>query len=391
MTDTSLRQTPRLSFSQACSGRLEQHALTAPLASGTPADAVARMCGAHAQVMTAAEWSIGLRLAGSRKEDIQAALWTERSLVKTFGPRGTVHMLPAADLPQWTAALTALSRRPASLANTFLTPDQADEVIAAIGAAVPAAELTVDELGQAVIAQCGPWAGDPVIPAFNGMWPRWRQALSLAGARGVLCFGPGRDRNVTYTSPRTWLPGFQPAVPGGAALEWLVTQYLTAYGPATPKQFGQWLGAPRPWAADLFGSLAGRLREVELEGTTAWLPGENPIPTVDADGVRLLPYFDPYVVGCHPRPSLFPGVAAERGLNRTGQAGTKPVVLIDGLVGGLWHQQRSGRSIAITVEAFGQLTLGQQTELAAEAARLGEFFSCACTMTLGSVTARSHL
>lgn len=97
------------------------------------------------------------------------------------------------------------------------------------------------------------------------------------------------------------------------------------------------------------------------------------------------------MVGCHPRPSLFRGVAAERALNRTGQAGTKPVVLIDGLVGGLWHQRRSGRSIVITVEAFGKLTPGQQTELAGEAARLGEFFGCACTMTLGPVTARSHL
>ena len=292
MTDTGPRQTPRLSFSQACSGRLAQHALTTPLASGTPADAVARMCGAHAQVMTAAEWSIGLRLAGSRRR--HPGCTVDRAQPRQ-DIRATRHSscAAAADLPQWTAALTALSWRPASLANTFLTPDQADEVIAAIGVAVRAAELTLDELGQAVIAQCGPWAGDPVIPAFNGMWPRWRQALSLAGARGALCFGPGRGRNVTYTSPRTWLPGFQPAVPGGAALEWLVTQYLTAYGPATPKQLGQWLGAPRPWAAELFGSVAGRLRKVELEGTTAWLPAQNPIPIDDAGGVRLLPYFDP--------------------------------------------------------------------------------------------------
>src|SRR2546430_11134802 len=32
----------------------------------------------------------------------QHALWQDRSLVKTFGPRGTVHLLPAADLPMWT-------------------------------------------------------------------------------------------------------------------------------------------------------------------------------------------------------------------------------------------------------------------------------------------------
>jgi len=109
------------------------------------------------------------------------------------------------------------------------------------------------------------------------------------------------------------------------------------------------------------------------------------------EGVRLLPYFDPYVVGCHPRPQLFPGEAAERGLNRTGQAGTKQVLLVDGLVAGLWHQRRTGQTITLTVEPFGELSPAQHTELAVQAARLGEFFGCAHRMTLGPVTARSHL
>ena len=43
-------------------------------------------------------------------------------------------------------------------------------------------------------------------------------------------------------------------------------------------------------------------------------------------GVRLLPYFDAYTVGCHPREQLFPGLAAQRALSR-GQAGNVPVLL----------------------------------------------------------------
>jgi hypothetical protein len=35
------------------------------------------MCGAHAQVLSAAELSIGLRIAGITRTDIQEALWTE--------------------------------------------------------------------------------------------------------------------------------------------------------------------------------------------------------------------------------------------------------------------------------------------------------------------------
>src|SRR6266704_1985232 len=67
-----------------------------------------QLCGAHAQVLSAAEFSIGRRIAGATRADVQRALWQERSLVKTFGPRGTIHLLPTADLPLWTGALSAL-------------------------------------------------------------------------------------------------------------------------------------------------------------------------------------------------------------------------------------------------------------------------------------------
>ena len=73
-----------------------------------PAGVASVLCGAHAQVLSAAELSIGRRIAGATRTDVRRALWQERTLVKTFGPRGTVHLLSAADLPVWTGALSAL-------------------------------------------------------------------------------------------------------------------------------------------------------------------------------------------------------------------------------------------------------------------------------------------
>jgi hypothetical protein len=133
---------PRLPWAGVCARRLERQSLTAPRAVGSPADVTAAMCGAHAQVLTAAGWSIGLRLDGVTQDDVRAALWSERSLVKTFGPRGTVHLLPAGDLPLWTAALSAVPVTFPAVAGVRLAPEQAEAVIAAIGDALLGAELT---------------------------------------------------------------------------------------------------------------------------------------------------------------------------------------------------------------------------------------------------------
>ncbi|MER5420073.1 winged helix DNA-binding domain-containing protein [Streptosporangium roseum] len=387
ITPTS-RET-HLSWSEVRARRLERHALSAPSRDARPADVVAAMCGAHAQVLSAAELSIGLRISGLTRADVRQALWSERGLVKTFGPRGTVHLLPARDLPMWTGALSALPSFGSPTKNARMTPEQTDEVVAAIADALRDAEMTADELSEAVISATGPWAGDLVMPAFQGMWPRWRQALSTAANRGALCFGPNRGRKTTYTSPQRWLPGFRPADQAGA-LAGVVRHYLHAYGPATPAQFAQWLGAPRRWAAELFASLAGELQPVEVDGGTAWLvAGDTVMPSTPPRGVRLLPYFDAYTVGCHPRELLFPGLAAERAL-AGGQAGNFPVLLVDGTAAGVWHLRRSGRRLDITVEPFAPLTAARLHELDEQVERVGEFLEGVPRLTVGTVTVGAH-
>ena len=183
----------------------------APSRDAGPADIVGAICGAHAQVMSAAEVSVALRLGGgATRRDVRE----DDGLVKTFGPRGTVHLLPGRDLPWWTAALSAVPRGASPMpVPVRMTEEQTEEVVAAIGEALLGAdrELTVDELNEQVIARAGAWAGDLVMPAFQGMWPRWRQATSLVAHRGVLCFGRSqRGRRVTYTHPRRLLPEFHP-------------------------------------------------------------------------------------------------------------------------------------------------------------------------------------
>lgn len=298
--------TLKITWDEASARRTERQFLAFPARAGTPvADIVGAMLGAHAQVLSAAEVSVGVRADGVTRAEVRAALWEDRSLVKTYGPRGTVHLLPTAELPLWTAALTAIpSGRSPFAPAVQLTEEQADEVVAAIGDALEGARLTVDELSDEVVARTGPWAGDLVMPAFQGMWPRWRQVMHRAGQRGALCFAPNRGRKVTYTRP----PRFEP-LPADEGLTLLVRRYLRAYGPATPGNFAKWAAAPRGWATELFASLAGTgvIEEVDFEGPAWVVAGDTEFPGTPVRGVRLLPYFDAYAIAAQPRETLFPG------------------------------------------------------------------------------------
>jgi hypothetical protein len=381
-------QRPALDWRGILGRRTERQGLARPLGSGAAAVSAA-MLGAHAQVMSAAEWSIALRSESVTRADLQHALWTEHSLVKTYGPRGTVHLLPAEDLAMWTGALAAVP----PVSNPFppevrLDADESEAVIEAIGEVLKDTELTLGELTEAIVAATGPWAGELAMEAFQTKWPRWRLVERQAANRGKLIFGPSRGRYVTYTHPRRFLPRFRPAAAKDALKE-LALAFLRAYGPATPQHFARWLSAPPGWANALFAALGESIEEVEMEGQAAFVAAGDLDGAELAPAVRLLPYFDAYGIASHPRALIFPGTAGSRALNR-GQAGNYPLLLVDGIVAGIWNQRRSGKKAVVTVEAFEALTARQRHALGEEAERLGGFLGTKVELTMGEVTAGGH-
>ena len=350
-------------------------------------EAAAASAGIHAQVMSAAEVSLSLRVADTTRSDVATALWEERSLVKTFGPRGTVHVLPAADLPWWLAALDSVPKSGGHPDGVRLLPDETDAIVAALDTALREEDRTTEELDAYVAEACGPWAAEESMAAFGGFWPRWRLALTPAAVRGVLCFGPNRGRKITYASPSRWLSELSLPDPAEAQQD-LLRAYLAAYGPATPAHLARWLATSPAWAKELFER--ADLDEVDLDGEMAWVSaGDTAFDAPEAPAVRLLPYFDAFQVGSQPRALLFPGRASERALAGS-QAGNYPVLLLDGVVGGVWHQKRSGRRVKITVEPLGRLTKAQRAGLEVEVERVGAIVQAQPDLTVGEVTVGPH-
>jgi hypothetical protein len=366
--------------------RLVRHGLTATVDEPTPAGVVVAMHGAQAQVASAAELSVALRMPGATRTTVREAL-ADGSLTRTFGPRGTIHLLPTRDLATWLGALGAVPAGSSFTEEVRLSPAQTEAVVAAVGEALLArGELTLAELDEEVAARAGAWAGDLVMPAFQGFWPRWRQAVGRAAHAGVLVFGAGRGRQVTYTHPGRRDPGFRP-LPPDQALPRFVHGYLHAFGPATPDDLARWLNAPPAWTRGLFDT--DRVERVDVDGREGWVNAGDTAPTALGRSVRLLPYFDALPIGFQPREQLFPGRAWERALAR-GQAGNYPVLLVDGVVRGVWHHRRAGRYVDVTVETWADLSATRRRALHTQVDRVGEILEAVPRLTLGPVSVGPH-
>src|SRR5262245_39791614 len=85
------------------------------LAQRAPRDAatgvVSDLCGLHAQRTASAERTLWARVDGLERDAVSQALWDERTLLKTWAQRGTLHLLRADELGLWVGAQSALKPR----------------------------------------------------------------------------------------------------------------------------------------------------------------------------------------------------------------------------------------------------------------------------------------
>jgi len=96
-----------ITWAQVAALRMRRQHLLEPAPHARLVDVVRDHVGIQAQVMSSAELSLRARVTSVRRPDVGAALWDERTLVKTWAMRGTIHLLAAEDLPLVVAARCA--------------------------------------------------------------------------------------------------------------------------------------------------------------------------------------------------------------------------------------------------------------------------------------------
>ncbi len=363
-----------LQWYQVHAWRMSQHGLSPRFSSQDVVGAVTRTAGIQAQVASAAELAMCTRVEGLSPRDVQAALWQDHTLVKTWAMRGTLHLLSARELPLYVAARNwqLNASWSAYFAEFGLTTSaQQEAFLSAIPHVLEQGPLTRPQLADAVAKHTGMAQVRDFILSES-----WGSPLKPSAYRGELCFGPGQGKTVTFMNPRVWSGEWQPIEPQ-LALRELARRYLQAYGPVTADDFRFWWGCGKTLAKTLFRSLAEEVEGVEVEGWRAFalratLPLMQSVEPVEA--VHLLPLFDAYTIGAPPR-GCEPLLAAAYKRQVFNQQGwTFAVVLVNGSIQGVWDYKIRRSHIVVKVNLFCSSSTAIRKGIAAEAERLSHLF-----------------
>jgi hypothetical protein len=347
-----------LTWDQVLGWRVAQHRLAHP--SGDAVAVTAALAGVQSQVATSAAQVLAIR-GDDTAPDLDRLLWRDRALVKTWAMRGTLHLLPAHEWRTWVAVLRTREWRitPGWERYHGITKAELDAVTAAIPEALAGDPLTRDELADRIAAITG--------HAHLGEQLRsgWSAVFKPAANRGLLCQGPPRGTSITFTDPARWLgldgqagdadPDDDPGAE--AATGEVLARFLDAYGPATRDDLARWLGVSPKAARQTLAPHADALVEVDVEGHRAWMTPAGATAAAAsgrAEGVHLLPGFDPYVLApLSHRAHTIPEGRVDA-VSRT--AGwISPVLLVDGRVAGTWEPTVNGSATTVTVTPFARL------------------------------------
>jgi len=371
----------KLTWAQAAAWPIRSHHLEQRAPAGNMLAVASRLCGLHAQVLSSAELSVWARVEGLDRQAVQHALWTDRTLVKTWAMRGTLHLLPANELPVWHAALSISSRylKPALWQKYFgITLEELDQVTEAIATALDGRVMTREELVKEVVKLTGSAAFRAKLAESS-----WGTILKPAAFAGHLCFGPSLGQRVQFTRPDTWLkvagrPLGPPVKPHAAAAA-VTRRFLAAYGPATYHDLARWwngggVATTRQWIA----ALGDEVCPVELDGTPAWMLVSDAREMRDlppARSVRLLPGFDQYVIGAsYHAEHLIAGRLRSRVYRPQGWI--SPVLLVNGFMRGVWRHEIKGSRVEVLIEPFEKAPLWVRRAAGKEAERLATFLGC---------------
>ncbi len=333
---------------------------------------VVALCGLQSQDPKAAALAVRVRSSGLLAADVERAREVERSVVRTWAMRGTLHLVASEDLG-WLLPLLA----PGFIAGGYRRRAVLglDEDTCAKGIRVLRNVLAAQ--GPLTRAEIVTQLADKGIKLVGQAAPH---LIGLAALEGIICCGPDRGNKPTYVLLEDWLPRSRP-LPHDAARAELARRYLKAYAPAAPEDMAAWSGLPIGEARAAWQSIGAELIECGGTERPLWML-KSQANWLDQPAMRtvvsFLAFFDTYLLGYRSRDLVVEAQYARR-INAGGGI-LHPTLLVDGRARAIWHSKPRGKQLEVVVEPFANLDPELQPQLAVEVADIGRFLGVPATL-----------
>lgn len=338
-----------------------RHRLAEPAADVV--DAARAMIGLHSSDPATVYLSARARVGGMKRDDLDAALYDHRTLVRILAMRRTMFVVPVDLAPllhhSSSLALAAAERRRlvkmvenagiAKNGNRWVD-DVASRTLAALearGEAV-ATELTRDvpELGEKITF----YRGDGSVLNTVGLVTR---VLFLLATEGNVIRGRPKGSWVSsfyrWAPMDLWLGGPMPQMTRAEAQADLLRLWLAAFGPGTELDMKWWTGWPVTQVRAALAAVGAV--EVEVASGPAFVLPDDLDPVGPAPHwVALVPGLDPTSMGWKER-EWYLGAHYPRLFDGNGNAGQ--TIWVDGRIVGGWGQRESGEIVYELLEEVG--------------------------------------
>jgi len=373
-----------VTWNQVAAFRLSRHHLSERAPTKALISVVRDMAGAQAQLLSAAQLSLRPRVRDLRIAHVEEAL-SERILVKASCMRRTLFLVPSEHLAIFVRGSARRAEKEIRWTRGKGVPDRVvdaaiDAVLGALDQPLTRAEIAARvsrALGVRMRAiHGGGWGSRTkvaAVPVGELTFPVV-DLLHLAAARGVVCSGPNRGNEPTFVRADAWIPQWQD-VPREQAEGILLRRYLRAFGPATATDFALWTGMSLTEAREIWVREQADFAPVNVEGWAAAVLREDLDELAQAEFerplIRLLPYFDSFLLGHKEREHLV--AMKHRPKVYRAQGWIAPVVLVDGRAIAVWEHAREGNRLRVKVAKFGSISRRITAGIREEARDLGRF------------------
>jgi len=313
-------------------------------------------------------------------EDVERALYDDRTLLRMLGMRRTVFTVPVDAAPVVQAACArAIAVQERRRTIGFLEKAGFGEKF---GTDVPSWFADVEESTLRALAK----RGEALATELSADEPRLREQILMAAGKPYearqaistrVLFGLGADGRIVrarprgswissqyrWSTPEGWLGAPIADLPTDTARAELVRRWLATFGPGTAADLKWWTGLTMGEVRKALAAVGAV--EVDLDGTTGLVLPDDVAPVATPEPwVAMLPALDPTAMGWAAR-DWYLGAYVKELFDRSGNVG--PTIWRDGRIVGGWAQRADGEVVYRLLEDVGGEASAQVER---EAARL---------------------